>query len=843
VTGPGFNQNTGYDVGNYDINPWDNLTIGPEGLPTYDPAILDTIYESYYPRPPQFPLPVPTGLGVTDLNIEGGGYVDVYSSHAPEELVPGAIFDTLDMRVFSRPGSDWTVDGHGFPLIAINYTVETAVPVLSFGGAVPVPCTITVTNQTLGILLDPGVDYTIDWIDQTVTITSDVAIGQTVTIDIYGLGGGNQLLQAVYTGDEVGNSLVVDVEYNEIQEFAIFVNGVLTSNYVYEALYAEPGVTTVYESSGSSGTTLVVASTQGISVGSLIVGTGFASGQTVVSKFNETTLIISSAPDTTPSGLLTFKASTGQTVIDFATTYTDTDFISLTAIGPTVVNDQLVAYSWSTAQIQTIISPGPTLSFLLTNSVQFSNPDNLIVTVNGTRARTSAGAEWYGDGSTEYLLPDRLGFSQALIADTDVRVYIDDIPQTLGVDFTVEPFSPSEARGIVLAQEPPTGSRILICVITGSQCYVTGSELIFVPGSGINPVAGSVIQVITWNDTRQQNILTKVYVGPVTTGITAQEPYDSTNYDIGTVNNDPGSYDYSEGLIIDINDFQLGRPNIDPNRLWVTLNGARLFPQVDFTVVDDELILNSGVIHAADVVIISEFTNSVVPPAMAFRIFQDMQGFQLTYRITPATTTFLTQALTATADIVHVADASALTLPVLSYNQWGVLTVDGERIMYRERDLINNTVSSLIRGTAGTAAADHVVNSTVYNMSRINSLPAEYQNSIVSNLTNDIEIYPILGDGVETVFVAEAIDATLADSAFNDESVEVYLGGIRQYTGYTITDLDPVTVEFDTAPPAGILVTILVRRGVWWYDIATSAEREQSLQETPNPAARFLRGQ
>jgi hypothetical protein len=264
---------------------------------------------------------------------------------------------------------------------------------------------------------------------------------------------------------------------------------------------------------------------------------------------------------------------------------------------------------------------------------------------------------------------------------------------------------------------------------------------------------------------------------------------------------------------------------------------------VDFTVVNDELILNSGVINVADVVMISEFTNSVVPPSMAFRIFQDMQGLQTTYRITPATTTTLAQALTDTADIVHVADASALTQPAFSYNQWGVLTVNGERIMYRERDLINNTVSSLIRGTAGTAAADHAVDSTVYNMSRINSLPAEYQNSIVSNLTNDTEIYPILGNGVETVFVAEFIDASSADSAFVDESVEVYLGGIRQHTGYTITNLDPVTVDFDTAPPAGILVTILVRRGVWWYNIATPAEREQSLQETDTPAARFLRGQ
>jgi hypothetical protein len=843
VSGPRFNQNSGYDVGNYDINPYDNFVIGPEGLPTYDPAILDTIYESYYPRPPQFPLPVPTGLAATDLNIEGGGYVDVYSSYAPEELVPGAIFDTLDMRVFSRPGSDWTFDGHGFPLSIISYIVETAVPTLSFGGAVLVPTTVTVTNQTLGILLDPGVDYLIDWINQTVTITSDVSIGQTVSIDIYGLGGGNQLLQATYTGDEVGNNLVIDVPFSQIQELAIFVNGVPTTDYTYTAQYLEPGITVLYEPFGSSGTTLNVDNTALITIGSLVTGDGFTSGQTVVAKISNTTLILSAAPNSTPGQFLTFLPSTDRTVIDFGTTYTSTDFLSLTAIAATIVNGQPVAYSWSTAQVQTIISPGPILSYLLTNSVQYTNPDNLIVTVNGARARTSAGAEWYGDGSTEYLLPDRLGFSQSAIADTDVRVYINDIPQTLGTDFTVEPFSPSTARSIVFTQEPPIGSRILICVITGSNCYVTGNELIFVPGSGLNPVAGSVIQVITWNDTRQQNILTKVYVGPVTAGITAQEPYDSTDYDTGTVNDDPGSYDYSEGLIITVNDFQLDRQITDPNRLWVTLNGKRLFPEVDFTVENGELILNSGVIHGTDVVMISEFTDSVVPPAMAFRIFQDMQGLQTTYRITPATTTFLTQQITSDSDIIRVADASALTQPILSYNQWGVLTINGERIMYRERDLINNTVSSLIRGTAGTAAADHGVNSVVYNMSRINRLPTEYQNTIVSNLTNDVDLYPILGNGVDTVFVAEAIDATLEDSTVNDESVEVYLGGIRQYSGYIVTNLDPVTVEFDVAPPAGILITILVRRGVWWYNIDTLAEREQSLQETANPAARFLRGQ
>jgi hypothetical protein len=783
-------------------------------------------------------LPLPTGTGATDLNVDGGAYVDTYSSHAPEELVPGAEFDTLDMRVFTRPGSDWVGDGHGFPLVSISYVITTELPALSFNGTVPVPTAITVTNQTLGNLLDLNVDYVIDWINQTITILTPATIGDTISIDVYGLGGGNQLFQDTYIGDEIGNSVVIEVEYNQIQEFAVFVNGVVTTDYTYAPLYIEPGITTSYVSTGSSGTTLVVASTQDISVGSLIVGTGFTSGQTVVDKFNETILIISAPPDSTPSGLLTFKATTGQTVVNFGTTYTSTDFISFTAMGPTLVNNVPVAYSWSTAQVQTIVSPGLVLSFLLDNSLEYTNPDNLIVTVNGTRARTSAGAEYYADGSSAYLLPTRLGFSQAVIADADVHVYVDDIRQTLGVDYNVEPFSPGDDRAVEFITLPPTGSRILICVVTNSQCYVSGNELIFDPSQGLVPVAGSAIQVITWNDTRQQNLLTKVFVGPITTGITVTEPYDSTDYDIGSVNLAPGSYDFTGGVLITVNDFQLGRPVTDLNRLWVTLNGARLTPEVDFTVVNEELILNSGLINALDTLIVTLCSNSTVPPAMAFRIFQDMQGLQTTYRITTNTTTELAQDLAADDDIVYVIDASALSQPLLNYNQWGVLTVDGERIMYRERDLTNNTVSSLIRGTAGTAAASHVAGTPVYNMNRVNQLPAEYQNYIVSNLTNDTEIYPILGDGISNTFVAEDLTVAVANSA-----IEVYLGGIRQNSGYNVVANSPVTVQFSVAPPAGIQVTILVRRGVWWYDVTTQAEREQSLQETPNGAARFLRGE
>ena len=196
-----------------------------------------------------------------------------------------------------------------------------------------------------------------------------------------------------------------------------------------------------------------------------------------------------------------------------------------------------------------------------------------------------------------------------------------------------------------------------------------------------------------------------------------------------------------------------------------------------------------------------------------------------------------------TDDIIYVADASALPEPNFDVNAWGVVTIDAERIMYRERNTVDNTISGLLRGTAGTAITTHSTGSIVYNIGRGNLLPVDYQNYIVSDST--------LGDGSTTEFTAVNINTEFEDSTIIDETVEVYVGGIRVYqsndssitNGYTFIANNPVTISFDIAPPSGVEVTILVRRGVTWYAPgATTASNGDPLQITNTPAARFLRG-
>jgi hypothetical protein len=355
-------------------------------------------------------------------------------------------------------------------------------------------------------------------------------------------------------------------------------------------------------------------------------------------------------------------------------------------------------------------------------------------------------------------------------------------------------------------------------------------------GQGLEPGVGDVIEVTTWNDTRQQNILTQVFVGPVDEGVTITQPYDSTRFDQGdgTSPGDPdfpiAPFDFSTGAVILSNRLDTGRIIVNADRLWVTVNGRRLYYGFGYGVVGQEVILTNGILGQNDVVMITQYTESIVPEPMAFRIFQDMRGVQATYRMTSATTTQLAQPLGQNDDIIYLIDASTQGEPNLVANVWGVLTVNGERIMYRNRDTVNNTISSLLRGTAGTAAAPHDVNSIVYSLGRGNLLPEQYQNYIVNNT--------FMSDGTTVEFVTDIV-TTDADLA----AVEVYVGGTRVTTGGEFTSFDPVTVEFDEAPPAGIEINILIRRGVTWYAPGPGTPSNGiALQDTNTPAARFLRG-
>jgi hypothetical protein len=846
-----------------------------------NPANTDTVIESAFSD---------TTLSnrISSVNIDGGDFVGVYEGHAPEELVNGAEYDTLDMKVYTRPGSDWTFDGHGFQIGTVRYTYEPAVITdYSWSGLVDYPVQIVVSNQTTGRMLSQSIDFDINWAEQTVEfLNSNVVAGHVVAISAYETGGGSQLYRANYIGSQITDSVVIPVGANQIQNVAVFENstavgGITWTPYInstdWNLLTAYSKLDVVNNSN------IYYRALQEVPVGVEITnvaywqsfvpaqqslvnfGTTFAasSGIALVAFGVSETVYTADSLETNQ----TYRINTvGTTDFTLAGALSNTIGTEFTATGPVAGTGTVtIAYSWSTPQIDIFVADADIVSSRtldLDISVSGTNPANIIVNKNGLRLRPAGGIEHTGNGAlVQFGLPTRSGFSQQLIyAPTDIDVWVNGVLQVQSVglvtgSYSVSVWDGTESRQVIFNTAPAAGDRVLISVSTLADYRVAANTIEL---TGIVNL-GDVFQVIGLNDTQQQNALTLVFQGPVTTGITLIEPYDSTTYSVGTVNLDPGSYDYSQGIAIPVNDFWLQRPNVDAARLWVTLNGVRLYEGQDYTVSGEYLVLSAGAIRSIDILVVTQVTNFVVPEAIAFRIFQDMRGVQATYRITTETSTQLSQPMTATANIAYVVNAAALSEPDLPNGVFGLVTIGGERIMYRERNTALNFVQGLMRGTAGTGASDHATGTAVYDISRGNLLNQEYQDYVDSDTS--------IGDGITTVFRAPSvtINTTLEDSSFDVRSVEVYVGGTRQYAvddttvaiesgqyRWAVAEFDPLAIEFVTqtsypdlyAPPAGAEVTILVRKGLSWYQIGNgTASNGIALQETDTVAARFLKGQ
>lgn len=86
----------------YDVEGFDNAqAFADDGDGTDSSAVVDTIVRSLY-------TDTQLGLRPEDINVDGGQYIDTYSSHAPEELIPGALVEAIDMKVYTQinGGSD-----------------------------------------------------------------------------------------------------------------------------------------------------------------------------------------------------------------------------------------------------------------------------------------------------------------------------------------------------------------------------------------------------------------------------------------------------------------------------------------------------------------------------------------------------------------------------------------------------------------------------------------------------------------------------------------------------------------------------------------------------------------
>ena len=167
-----------------------------------------------------------TGLRAEDINIDGDGFVTPTTSKGPEEVVPGQVLDTLDMRVYETP-----VDGRS-RITTRNY-VANGIDSVYNSGTVPVKSDnvfVKVDN-----IIQDAESYQIDY--RTGDVVLDSVPSENARINITTLGNsGSQILDIdSYTGDGQTGEFLTNVKYAENIDAFVTVNGKETSYQILES--------------------------------------------------------------------------------------------------------------------------------------------------------------------------------------------------------------------------------------------------------------------------------------------------------------------------------------------------------------------------------------------------------------------------------------------------------------------------------------------------------------------------------------------------------------------------------------------------------------------------------
>jgi hypothetical protein len=111
------------------------------------------------------------GIAAEEIIVDGDGFVTPTTSSGPEELVPGQVLDTLDIKVYTR-------DSQGQGIIdSQSYVMDNT---LTYNLGVIPNSKDAVIVKVNNIIL-PQTDYTINWAENTITLNS-ATIGASLNI-------------------------------------------------------------------------------------------------------------------------------------------------------------------------------------------------------------------------------------------------------------------------------------------------------------------------------------------------------------------------------------------------------------------------------------------------------------------------------------------------------------------------------------------------------------------------------------------------------------------------------------------------------------------------------------
>ena len=636
------------------------------------------------------------GIRPATMIVDGGEFVDHYTSHAPEELVPGRTFDTIDMQVFTLIGADYENDGANAPTVLRKFVGNGISRVFSFSGESSRFSYFTLYSYQNGYI-EPS-EYVVDYVNSTITFNVAPAANDTIFIYLSDHVAIGTIKEAVYTGDGTTTDFTIDVPV------------ALTSE-VFATIDGSP----------------------------------------------------------TP---VTFTGDNRYTIASFPTAPAVNTEVRLRSIYATDVANPISLITTQNIAISDPNDPIIALNRALGESGPFS--DNIIVELNGERIQPPNSVYFYSDGNRVWFpIPELVnGGTTEFIVDSDVSVYVDGVKLTSS-EYSLLDYDPlhPDVRVMELVTPAPENAVITITLITEAKFSVedpTHIRLRYAPGE-LN--VGDVVTVVSYTNHDPRKIKSVVYAG--------QQPA----YDLPRVVSLPrGFATFNFSTIRFEGPVDTPDPNqfTDPAYLWVTLNGRRLFPDVDFILLSDTAqiqILPHITVNPTDVITISAATENLINPSIGYRMFQDITGEVKFFRISDENSTRLAEDLYIDDEIIEVEDASGLYVPNAELGDPGIIFVNGERIAYfgigptdaSHPDFPNmpaNALFHLWRGTNGTGAPEiHEAGSRVASASADQEIPNTAE-SRVDTIIPPYKIWTVETDTADELFALDPNDYNVGAEAF-----------------------------------------------------------------------------
>ena len=140
------------------------------------------------------------GNAPSDILLEGDGFVTPDTSYAPEETVPGQLFDTVDIKVYTSPES-------GVPFISSrNHRGDGTTLTFAIGDfpGTLASVTVSIDGATQKVSLDGSTagDYSVDVAGKTITFLNTApAPNSLIATRVFAISGENYRVLDQYTGD------------------------------------------------------------------------------------------------------------------------------------------------------------------------------------------------------------------------------------------------------------------------------------------------------------------------------------------------------------------------------------------------------------------------------------------------------------------------------------------------------------------------------------------------------------------------------------------------------------------------------------------------------------------